>query len=345
MSAQGWRRWWRSATLQFAIAALGVLAIVGSGGGGVGESGPSVCPLIPCGVPGGSGAPVTPVVSASVAPAYVTVMAGLQVTYTVTVYSGPAGITFQWSRSSDGGATFVDIAGATAPTYQVNGATPADDGAIFRITVRAPDAIPAFAHGRLAVSPAPGVVFQDGEFVPSDWLVSPLIDATHLSFAHSEERVPTGGNPGAYWRMTAQVPQGASSIAVFYASLRSVYDPAASGAINVIDYAEDCNKTSADGYATSQLVLEQAGRRYLPGRLSAGGTCLGPVWSSGPAVSSLRQHEFELFDGPPCNVGEACPDFSATGKPLRFGYRRESFRTGDTVVHGIDNWTVTVWRK
>ena len=38
--------------------------------------------------------------------------------------------------------------------------------------------------------------------------------------------------------------------------------------------------------------------------------------------------------------------FSATALPLRFGFARQSFALpGQTVPHGIDNWTVTVWRR
>ena len=45
-------------------------------------------------------------------------------------------------------------------------------------------------------------------------------------------------------------------------------------------------------------------------------------------------------------VGETCPDFSASAAPMRFGYWRISFGgPGGSIAHGIDNWKVTVWKR
>jgi hypothetical protein len=43
---------------------------------------------------------------------------------------------YQWRRSSDGGTTYADIAGATAGTYLFAGVNLADDGAVFKAVVR-----------------------------------------------------------------------------------------------------------------------------------------------------------------------------------------------------------------
>lgn len=45
---------------------------------------------------------------------------------------------YQWQRSDDGGATFVDIAGAMGPVYRIGAAAPGDNGAKFRALVRCP---------------------------------------------------------------------------------------------------------------------------------------------------------------------------------------------------------------
>jgi hypothetical protein len=55
----------------------------------------------------------------------------------------------------------------------------------------------------------------------------------------------------------------------------------------------------------------------------------------------LPPADFRLFDGPACATGEACPDFSASAAPMRFGYWRIVFAApGQSAAHGIDNWKV-----
>jgi hypothetical protein len=53
-------------------------------------------------------------------------------------------------------------------------------------------------------------------------------------------------------------------------------------------------------------------------------------------------------DGPACDSGTSCPDFSAGGAPLRFGFERrvvlEVRSPAGSIQHGIDNWKVIVWR-
>ena len=63
-------------------------------------------------------------------------------------------------------------------------------------------------------------------------------------------------------------------------------------------------------------------------------------------MRSLAPADFRLFDGPACATGEACPDFSASGAPMRFGYWRASLgNPGGSIAHGIDNWKVTLWKR
>ena len=42
---------------------------------------------------------------------------------------------FQWQKSSDGGATFADIVGATSSSYTLSATTLADNGLQFRVIV------------------------------------------------------------------------------------------------------------------------------------------------------------------------------------------------------------------
>jgi hypothetical protein len=321
------------------ISALGLVAIVGSGGGALG--------FPPCeGQYCSSGPAPPPAASASIRPAILTALVGTPATFEVETANINGTLSYQWRRSGDAGATFNDIPGATGPTYSLANVNLADDGAVFQVVVRSNGIEKVRATSRLAVSVTPGVVFEDGEFLPADWLVSPVIDAGHAAFVHIEERLTAGGNPGAFRKMTFQLAPGAGSERVFYIALAAAYDPASLGAIRVIDYAEECIalQTSDTTYTESSLVIEQGGRRYLSD--DAFHTCVLNTWSPVASRSGLTAQDFRLFDGPACNAGESCPDFSASAPPLRFGYWRISFGTpGDSIAHGIDNWKVTVWRR
>ena len=123
------------------------------------------------------------------------------------------------------------------------------------------------------------------------------------------------------------------------------YDPASQGAIRVVDYAEDCiGLYDAEAvFAESRLAIEQDGRLFATRQWW---TCPAGAWGTAAGRASLAPQDFEQLRGPACPAGASCPDFSAGAAPLRLGYRRSVFgRPGITAVHGIDNWTVTVWRR
>ncbi len=327
---------WRRALLLAGVVTLGLAGIVGSGGGAGGL--PGDCP------PGTDCGPPPPSPAAQVQPAYDTVLAGTAVTWTATAQHLAGPLDYQWSRSSDGGTTWTDIAGATAATYTLAGATLADDGAQFRVTVQGTGAS-AQAVARLVVSATPGLVFEDGEMADGDWIASAVDDANEPAPLHVETHETTGGHPDAWRRMVFTLPAGAGSGRVFYMKPAATYDPQALGAIHVIDYAEDCIALQASTTLSTQsnLALAQSGRRYLS---NTDGVCTSTQWSAAPGRASLAAADFRLFDGPPCGVGESCPDFSPQAAPITFGYWRITFGTpGDVIGHGIDNWRVTVWPR
>ena len=336
--------WLRGVALA-AISALGIVAIVGSGGGSIGLGMPPYT---------GPGAGDQPIVSptAFVEPPYVTALVGTSVTFTAEVSNASGTITYQWARSFDGGTTFVDIAGATGRSYSLNGVSLGDDAAVFRVRVKASSSLysPA-ALGHLAVSATPGLVFEDGEFPLDNWIASTKTDEGAPSIAHSEERITSGGNPGAFRQMFVQVISQAGG--VFHTLQSPVYDPASGGQIYVIDIEEDCMIIQVGTTmlsTTSRLMIEQAGRKYIAAGLRLGersgfDRCASTSWSRMKRFS-LGSQNFTFVDGPACNVGESCPDFSATGPPIRFGYARSSSGgPGASITHGIDNWKVTVWRR
>lgn len=300
-----------------------------------------------CYVPPGQTVPPPPGVAAIDPPA-VTVQVGATVSFTVEA-SGVGRPSYQWRRSSDGGLSYVDIAGATGKTYSLAGVNLGDDAAVFLVEVRPGNGTSVVqALSRLAVSSMPGVVLQDGEFLPADWSVAPTVDLAQAVPVHSEERATAGGNPGAFRRMVHQMAQGPSALRVFHTSRTATYDPASKGAIHVIDYAEDCialSNTTPGFLMDSTLLIEQSGRRFITAATDYG---VLPSWSAAPRRASLGVQDFMLFDGPACLPGESCPDFSASAAPLRFGFVRHStlsFGPPGSVEHGIDNWKVTVWGR
>jgi hypothetical protein len=320
------------------LAAVGLTGIVGSGGGALGL--PSDCP------PGyncnGYATPV-PIVQ----PAYVTAQVGTPVTFSVAAVNVPAAqLTYQWSRSADGGAHYVVIAGATGDTYSIASVNLGDDGALYRVTASA-NGLSGSAVGHLAVSANPGLVFTDGEFQATGWLAAPLADGNAPAPARTEEVMATGGYPGAYRKMVFQLAPQAGTGVVAYTSLAATYEPQTQGAVYVIDYAEDgiSLETSFSKFTRSALLLEQAGRSYVATPPESYPR-LSTVWEVSQNTPSLHAHDFTLLVGPACQAGESCPDFSSLGSPMRFGYlRTASGPQGASVSHGIDNWRVTVWRR
>lgn len=320
-----------------AVVAAGLVSLVGSGGGAVG--------FPPCEPPVCGGPPPTPQPVATVTPAYVTVQVGAPVSWTVSVANLPGTLSYQWLRRDAGAAGYVEIPGATAATYGLAAVNLADDGARFLVAVGNGSGFAAQAIAQLVVSTTPGLVWVDGEFVAQDWSVAAVAPAAPAPApVVLVERIDSGGNPGA-WRRTSVTPGSASgAAAAFFFSNAAVYDPAASGAVKVIDHAQECGLTLPTELISAEisLALEQSGRRYVANTSSQ---CNVAPWAGRAGRASLAASDFRLYDGPACGSGEACPDFSAGGAPLRFGYFDIVFSSpGVAVVHGVDNWRVTLWR-
>lgn len=322
--------------LSLGLAAAGLLAIVGSGGGAVGfpPCEPPVC-----------GPPPTPTPVATVTPAWVTVQVGSPVSWTVSVTDLPGTPSYQWMRRDAGAANYVEIAGATSASYALPAVNLADDGASFLVVVGNGSWLTAQAVAHLVVSATPGLVFSDGEFLAQDWAVTPVQPpGSTAAPVVLTERVDGGGNPGAWRRSSITPGSDAGAAAAFYFATAAVYDPAATGAVKVIDHAQDCGALPPTDLSSVEFALafEQSGRRYVAETASP---CNVALWTGQAGRASLSAADFRLFDGPPCGSGEACPDFSAQAAAMRFGYFGTVFSgPGVTVLHGVDNWRVTVWR-
>jgi len=311
--------------LSAVIAALGVISIVASGGGG-GE-------LESMWVPN-----IDPPPYVSVTPSRLTVEQGGTAVFTASAGRTLSPPTFQWRRD---GAT---IAGATGATYTLVGANLGDDGAQFSAEVTASNGT-ATATGLLQVSRLPGVVYEDSDFPLSNWALASIADPAQNGPKLAVSRSDTGGNPGAFRSITYEMPAGDSSISVFHAAVSATYEPATQGPIYGIDAEMDCKNLDGAGEVSARALLEQAGRRFAAEYRVV---CIFG-WEK-YSVISRRADDFMLVDGTACGTTEACPDFSASGAPIRLGFWTRS-RGGSsaspagTVFQGIDNWKVTVWRK
>jgi hypothetical protein len=318
------------------VVGLGIVAIIGSGGGALGIPDVDI----------GAGFPPLPVdPSVGISPSAPTVQAGSIVRFEATVAHATAPITYKWRRSG------VDIVGATESTYQLGGAQVGDDGAVFEVIVNAANGM-ARAAVTLRVSPLAPVVFEDSDFPMSNWTV---VTATAVPSpngpTHAESQATTGGNPGACRLVDNQMTAGTSSLEIVHSFTPAVYEPATQGAIYTIDLAADCSVVNRTVGVTPigpvlRLTFEQAGRTYQPRPWSA--FCGWTTWSQ-HRYWSVTESTFSIFSGPPCNASERCPDFSGSAAPLRFRLVTQlavaSGSLPGSVVLGIDNWKVTVWRR
>jgi hypothetical protein len=329
-----------------AISVIGTVAIVGSGGGG--GLGFSDCP------PGGCPPPPPP--TASVLPLQSVAQVGSTVVLTVTPDIPIANASYQWQRSAGAGVSFSDMSGEVGATLRLASLSLADDGAGFRARVRGVDDLGRNVDvlsnaGFVAVSSMPPLVFEDGEFLPDDWAASVVTNPAAGGPTATEDQQTTGGNPGAYRRLTFAMPAGASWLQMSSIAQRSSYDPRSQGAIYLIDFAVDC-RASREGslfdvtLTYHQLLVEQAGRHYTSRQAFR---CHdADLWRTQSAMA-WRVADLVQLDGPACRAGEACPDFAATAEPLRFGYlsgaQQFAGNPAGSLVQGFDNWKVTLWRR
>jgi hypothetical protein len=134
-----------------------------------------------------------------------------------------------------------------------------------------------------------------------------------------------------------------SSITVFHGASAATHDPATQGAVYAIDAELDCLK-SGSGEANVAVLLDQGNRHYTA--VLAG---CASIWTKAVSQSSLGASDFALAAGPACAASEACPNFSVSGAPLRFGFasfaRVAPGEPAAAYVQGIDNWRVAVWRR
>jgi hypothetical protein len=146
---------------------------------------------------------------------------------------------------------------------------------------------------------------------------------------------------------TITMPAGPSTLSVFDTFTSAAYDPASLGPLYAVEFTQDCIALSATFGAGPFFLLEQDGRRYGAGSPSS---CESGTWSSpSSAPAYFSAADFVMLDGPACAGGESCPDFSASGKPIHFGFTNRNDVAvgypGGSGGFGIDNWKVSAWRR
>ncbi len=328
--------------VQAGIVLLGLVGIVGSGGGGS-LGFPDLSCLNDGSCPGGWTPP--PQAYADLGPGRVTTQVGGTVVFNVnSTVIEPA---YRWCRAPAGDNPCAEIVGATDATYTLAAVNLGDDGATFRVTVSGTNGT-AWAASRLAVSSMPGVTYQDGEFLDSEWTATIATVPAENGPTVTISRAETGGHPGAFRTAAYTFPVTSSSVQVFYSGGSAVYDPAVQGAIYQIDFGEDCiNSASSNLLSYTVPMIEQAGRRFVAAKSAR--YCVATTWTT-VRRSSFGTEDFELAGGPACSTGESCPDFSGSGAPIHFGLVGGAELSGGLVPpvrtgHGFDNWKVTVWRR
>jgi hypothetical protein len=265
----------------------------------------------------------------------------------------PLPYSYRWCRAPSRDEPCVEIPGATEATYTLAGPSLADDRALFGVTVRGGE-VEASAQAEIGVSDKPPVTYADGEFDSADWSADALVEPAGNVATHTEARVADGGHPGAYRELRLHLPSG-TRMTVFHRAATVGHDPATQGALYAVEFGLDALQVTPAlqfGEARVDPMIEQGGRRYLARSWNLGwipGDGSGWVAAaSGEVDGRLGASDFVLVDGTPCAATEACPDFSATAPLLRFGLAHVASWHGTgaaSVVLGIDDWSMTVWRR
>lgn len=321
------------------IVAAGIATLVGSGGGFIGFPDPEF-----------DFDGIGPFPAANMNPPRLVVQAGTPARFAVQAVN----VTqprYQWCRMPLGTTTCEPIAGATSATLALPSPTLADDGLVVQVTVTDP-AGTTYSRATLFVSSAAPLPYGDGDFPATAWTVRTAAEPASGGPSAAVDTVADGGHPGAWRRIVVTVPVVPSTLRIEQWRDDAVYDPATQGAIYLIDASEDCVTPSgwtSNAYIPTVPLLVQGQRRYAAGD-DWDRSCSGDSsWVAARPRLALAASDFRLLDGPACASGESCPDFGAGGAPIRFGFAQliQTSAAGITGsrTRGIDNWSLTVWRR
>ena len=215
-----------------------------------------------------------------------------------------------------------------------------------RPTIRHALAVCAVLAFALLGAPAPAraasLVFLETEFPSSRWHQIVMAFNDRSDSRAESQHVATGGIPGAYW--SVQIFLGASTdfgVSVFagYVSSAAVWDPATDGPVTRLDYAEMARTLTGRVQRTGPALVQD-------GRLFCAVLPDAPLFTSSSSWELLTATGLgaDDFVWPGTSIH---PDFSASGKPISFGFYRANSGLphqpgGVGPVCGIDNWRIEV---
>lgn len=152
------------------------------------------------------------------------------------------------------------------------------------------------------------------------------------SVGHAVANRPSGGNPLGYRHMTHMFTAATPTFVTMEVRhlYNTTYDPK-TGPIDSLVYGEDRVRFVPNaGDIGSAAIIEQNGVIHVAPL--TGGIFSDAAWN--PIRVKLLASDFTPK-----------PDFSVNGAPMRFGFMRSnSQRFPITLEHGIDNWSVAIWR-
>lgn len=227
------------------------------------------------------------------------------------------------------------------------------NGARYRAKAIAADgqvlySLPATLTVVSAAGPLDPIGFTDGAFLVGDWTLTNQLGG--LGGSAQVAQVASGGHPGAYRSVKHQVnaaPDTATTSRVFSFHIKTgaLYDPATSGAIVAIDYAQESRLISLGGSAQgTSLALRQGGQLYYA--TSAYQAITAADWAT-QGHTGLVAADFVAVAADASQTDQH-PDFSASGPAIQFGFLRANSTSfgggGYAVESGIDNWSVVVRR-
>lgn len=178
------------------------------------------------------------------------------------------------------------------------------------------------------------VIFLDETFDDADWTAEKIDDTSpDQNGIFDAEQVATGGDPGAYRRVTLSFPEGNLVVAHFHDDW--VYAPTVLGNIESIDHSYSLRRESSPQSIRYRLVLEQDGVYYSS---VAGDVVSSTDWV---AFATTTQTAGDFTSDPLARGASSglVPNFSSSGSPIRLGYRSSNCCNNST-TSGIDNFVI-----
>ena len=271
-------------------------------------------------------------------------------------FVGVPGIQVEWVLQGRGAlsstSTVTDANGETRVHWSIDYILGGGPGSVHTVTATKAPVIGALErvtfHATNLGAPLQ-YVFDDAFEGPDQWEVLLNLSSPDNGWGVVVDPSVPGGNPNGYRRMQHVMSKttfpdfmSVNAIHTFGGSItiseastvvvptNGYYDPKALGAVNTITFSED--RISPSGLAVGENVFIVQGTRYYTPSLT-GGVITNSTWARASRTITAAE------------AAAGGIDFSANGKPMRFGFMRStSERFPQVREHGIDNFRVVLRR-